>query len=280
MKVSLAGLPVEIQPPDLLTHDDRSTLERAATSPLLPGSTDRVLPGLCRVTLSPEPPWVGPADIAAPGEPTLVTSFGDEIRIGAPGFRAVVNPSEGTASHFREGGSSRSLEATLRVLLACRLPFLHGLPLHAAAVAMDRAGVVFYGVSGAGKSTLSSLSPFRVLSDEAVVAIATEGRWEVASSGFWGPLDQPCAPRGYLPLAGLFQLRKEPSTLIARLSPREAFLSLLPVVTIPDSAPLWRLATSALATLVEAVPVFSLGWSPESPPWEEVGEAIRRGSVT
>ena len=80
-------------------------------------------------------------------------------------------------------------------------------------------------------------------------------------------------------LAGLFQLRKEPSTLIARLSPREAFLSLLPVVTIPDSAPLWRLATSALATLVEAVPVFSLGWSPESPPWEEVAGAIRRGSV-
>lgn len=145
------------------------------------------------------------------------------------------------------------------MLVSCRLPLVGGLPIHGAAIAMGPVGVVFYGVSGAGKSTISSLAPFQVLSDEAVVAMPHDGRWEVSSSGFWGTLDRSFAPRGYLPLAGLFDLRKEPKTRIERLSAQQAYLSLLSVITIPDSPLLWSAAAQTLGRLVELVPVFRLG---------------------
>lgn len=276
MRVHLAGLRFEVGPDGRLTPDERASLERIEGSPLLPGGVVRVLPGSGTVALTSEPPWDGPDGIAASGDPAMVSCEGETVRIGSHSFRALLRPTEGTADHFRGSSRGRTIETTLRVLLSCRLPCLGGLPLHAAAVAMGPVGAVFYGVSGAGKSTLASHAPFPVLSDEAVVAMPHDGRWEVSSSGFWGTLDRPLAPQGYVPLAGLFELHQETSTRIERLPPRRAFVSLLRVVTIPDSPPLWSAAVDALRRLVESVPVYSFGWTPAIPPWIAIRGAIDR----
>lgn len=186
----------------------------------------------------------------------------------------MVNPADGTADLFDETGVGHSPETTMRVLLSCRLPHLGGLPLYAAAMALGTVGAAFYGVSGAGRSTLSACSPFPVLSDEAVVAMPYDGRWEVASSGFWGTFDRPTAPRGFVRLGGLFALTEESETRVERLSARQAYVSLLPVITIPDSPALWSAALEALSRLVESVPVLSFGWTPSRPPWDAIREAI------
>lgn len=274
MRVRLAGLPVEVGPDGRLSPAQKLALEQIESAPLLPGGVDRVLPGAAAIRLASEPPWAGSLGISPAGEPPAVTCDGEQVRIGSQGFRAVVSPADGTADLYAATGVGHSVETVMRVLLSCRLPRLGGLPLHAAAIAMGTVGAVFYGVSGAGKSTLSGCAPFPVLSDEAVVAMPFDGRWEVSSSGFWGTLDRSTAPRGYLPLAGLFELHQDTSTRIERLPARRAFVSLLRVVTIPDSPPLWSAAVDALRRLVESVPVYSFGWTPAIPPWGAIREAI------
>ena len=150
MRVHLGGLPLAVGPDDRLTPEEKAALARIEDSPLLPGGALRVIPDAGEVTLVLEPPWGGSAGIAPRGEPAAVTCDGNQVRIGAEGFRAVLRPSEGTADLFREPGHARTVETTLRVLLSCRLPLLGGLPIHAAAIAMGPVGVVFYGVSGCG----------------------------------------------------------------------------------------------------------------------------------
>jgi hypothetical protein len=279
LKVHLAGLPIEVGPDGRLSPGEKAVLERIESSPLLPGSAVRTLREAGAITLALEPPWIGSSGIARPGEPAEVTCAEDRVRIGAEGFRAILRPATGNAELFREPDRDRAIETTLRVLLSCRLPMLGGLPLHAAGIGMGSVGTAFYGVSGAGKSTLSSHAPFPVLSDEAIVTIPHDGRWEVSSSGFWGSLDLPLAPSGYFPLAGLFELHKEADTRIERLSARQAFVSLLSVITVPDSPLLWSAAVQALGRLVEAVPVFSLGWAPARPPWDAIREALAGASA-
>jgi hypothetical protein len=270
LRVRLAGIPFDVGPEERLCAEERSSLETIRTFPRLPGSHDLGFGEACRISIELEPSWTGDEGVAATDTPAEVSALGDLVRVGETRFRAELRPHAGTGSLFRSSTTASALDTTLRVLLSCRLPLVGALPLHAAGVALEGGGAAFYGVSGAGKSTLVGFCVDPILSDERVVVATGERGYELASSGYWGNLRVRYAPQGFIPLKALFQLRQAPELRVERLSAAEAFVSLLPVVMIPDSQPLWAAAVAVLGRLVESVPVYRLGWSLSRPPWDEI----------
>jgi hypothetical protein len=274
LRVPLAGLSFEIGPEELLSEEELAGLERIRGAPLLRGGRDEVLGEPLAVRLGSAPPWEGPEGIAPPGGPGEVTCVGDRVRVGGESLRAEIRPFESTAEVYRRGPGGQCVEMAMRIFAASAAPLHGALPIHAAGIAFDAGGAVFYGVSGAGKSTLSAQAPAPVLSDEAVVVARHRDEWTVASGGFWGTFQGGEAPRGFLPLRALFELRKGAGTRVERLSARDALLSLLPVITIPDNAKLWSAALNLVGSLAQSVPVFRLHWAPAVPPWPEIEAAL------
>ena len=218
------------------------------------------------------PPWNEPAP-PGDGGTTVEGADGGRVRLRHARFLAEIDAFGGSARLYRRTDLDFALALTLRTALVARLPAVGGLPLHAAGLVLEGAGVAFFGVSGAGKSTLAALAPGAVLSDE-LVAVVPGAPFSLAASGHWGTL-QGRARTDIVPLRALVELAKGPSFRLERLGPREAVRRLAGVTMVPPSPALWNAALAVAGRLVTTVPVYRMTWSPEAPPWEELSVALR-----
>ena len=275
MIATVSGFPFDIQPAELLTEEDRESISRLSSGPLIGGGAERTPEdGVWPVFLDESFPEAEGGS-AAPG-PASVSVEGSVVRVTGGRLSAEIDPPQKTVRVHRRAGQDGSLPIVLRVALCCRLPMDGGLPIHAAGVATPAGAVVFFGPSGAGKSTIASTAPYPVLSDEFVVVAAARGRFEAAASGFWGTLDGGRAPRGFVPLRALVELEKGRAYDLRRLSRREALVRLLGVITVPVSSIVWSAALGVLGRVLEEVPVYRMAWTPARPPWEELRAALNR----
>jgi hypothetical protein len=201
------------------------------------------------------------------------------VRIGHTGFVAELDPATLAGCLFRRPGWTSGLEVALRTAFCSRLPLQGGLPLHAAGIAVDGRGVVFFGPSGAGKSTLASLSPHPVLSDELVAVVPGESSYSLIATGFWGTLAGGHAHTGSWPLAMLVELAKGPGVHFSRLERRDALVRLVGVLMVPPGPPLWAAALETLGRLIREVPGERLSWSPSAAHWLQIEAHLRDRSV-
>lgn len=190
------------------------------------------------------------------------------VFITSESFHAIVQPEKMQGELYRNPIGEAPLQITLRCALCCLLPLRAAVPFHSAGVVINGRGYLFYGQSGAGKSTIAGLSPFPVLSDELNAVFTSPPR--VRATGMVGTLDRGDTPTEEFPLAGMFQLHQEPRLRLDLLSPSEGFRSLICVTIVPQSPPLWNRTIAALDQLSRTVPMYSMGWSPASPPWDEL----------
>ncbi len=255
-RVELGGLAFEVGPAARLHPEERRWLSAFAA----PG---RARPDLDLELRAGSPRGLG-LDELPDAQPARVEAAGPLVRVRHRHFCAELHPGAGRGWIYR-ARPPLGLSIALRVAQAALLPLRGALPLHAAGLVLDGAGLAFFGVSGAGKSTLAGLFPGPVLSDELVVAGGRPPR--LRASGFWGErCDGPPAPPA--PLAGLFELDKRPALELFRLPAAEAFRRLLPVVLVPPQSEPWHAALEALSGLLKEVPAWRLGWRPDQPPWE------------
>jgi hypothetical protein len=225
-----------------------------------------------------EPPWTSPEPHPSKGPATIDWVEG-RVRVGHAGFVAELDPVNLAGSLFRAPGWASGLEVALRTALCSRLPLDGGLPLHAAGIALDGRGVVFFGPSGAGKSTLASLSPHPVLSDELVAVVPGRPGYSLTATGFWGTLAGGRAHTGSWPLAALIELDKGPGVRFSRLGTRDALVRLVGVLMVPPGPPLWAAALQTLGRLIREVPVERLSWSPAEAHWLQIEAHLRDRSV-
>jgi hypothetical protein len=267
--IRLAGVSFRVEPASALTKLERrylDGLEQAAGPP----ENDLGNRPVFHLVIAP-----GKLEIAAggkrpePGLPAQIEWADGRARVRHHGFEAELDPAGCRGTYSREGPEPFGLEIALKAALACRLPLEGGLPLHAAGIAIEERGHVFFGPSGAGKSTLSGLSPFPVLSDE-MVAVTGPAPFSVEATGFWGTLDRNDAPRGKFPLKALYELHKGSTFALERLAPSAAFRRLMEVILVPPAPELWSAVMEVAGRLCQAVPVYRMTWSPSEPPWEEI----------
>ena len=264
-RVELGGLAFEVGPVACLHPEELRWLAAFAAPGGSPCDLD--------LELRSEPPRGLGLEQLADGQPARVEAAGPLVRVRHRWFCAELHPSAGRGWLYR-ARPPLGLAIALRVAQAALLPLRGALPLHAAGLVLDGAGLAFFGVSGAGKSTLAGLFPGPVFSDELVVAGGRPPR--LRASGFWGELgDGPPAPP--VRLAGLFELDKRPALELLRLPATEAFRRLLPVVLVPPQSEPWHAALEVLGGLLKEVPAWRLGWRPDQPPWEAL-RALRAGA--
>ena len=110
-----------------------------------------------------------------------------------------------------EMAQNGSIENFLRVLYAWLALQNDSLLLHAAGMAKDGKGYVFFGPSGSGKSTTAGISAeiTQVLSDDLVLIRHTPAGYDLCGVPFLGELSD--APRQNLtvPLVGLYRLQQD-----------------------------------------------------------------------
>jgi hypothetical protein len=263
MKVALSGLCFEIGPDAQLSAEERQRLARwppAGGAPCF------------QLTLS-DTPCVAAGRM---GSPAAVEVVERRILVRHAGFVAVLDPFAGSGRLDRERGPAFPLEITLRTAVAALLPLHGGVPLHAAGIVIEGAGVAFFGPSGAGKSTLAAAAPHPVLSDELVSIIGGES-FSLAAPGFWGSLGRNLADPRRAPLAALVELGKGPELAWQKLAPDQALRRLVHVTLVPPDAALWEAALRVLARLVRVVPVYRMEWAAASAPWAEIARRIHEG---
>ena len=270
LRLVLAGCPFVVGPDTALTPDERVRLEalnRVAASARVFDVPD------FRLTLGDEPPWPGanPADYPDYAAAS-VRAEGDRVRVTHRRHLAELDMQALEGRLQRSTTGEGAVEITLRVALSARLPSLGGLPLHAAGLVLDGAGLAFFGPSGAGKSTVSALAPGPVLSDELVAV--TLGPPVLRATGFWGEWESSERPPVEAPLAALVELAKGPAFRLERLAPDQAFRRLMGVLLVPPLPRPWREAMALAARAVRELPVYRMQWAPDDPPWDQLRRAM------
>jgi hypothetical protein len=268
------GVSFVVEPRQALGEDELQMLARVA------GSGGATLPGPTlpfRLRIVSEPAWRAADAAALPDRaPARLDVVDGRIRVLHRRYLAEIDPTANRGWLCRtEPGSG--LGVVLRLALSCALPLVGGLPLHAAGVVLEGAGLAFFGPSGAGKSTLAASFDGPLLSDE-LVAVAGEPP-QLWGTGFWGELDAGSRWPTSAPLAGLVQLVKGEVFSIERLEVSLARRRLLAAVLVPLETRLWSAALAALGRLVQAVPVYAMAWTPSTPPWAELRRMLRDGAL-
>lgn len=263
---ALSLLAFLIRPDESLSAEERDLLSRLACG----------ADGLqFDLELVDTPPFLTD-DPPPPGEAARIEPVDRRLRLTHDSFAAEVDPFDREVRLYRANPADTfPLQATLRATLACALPLLGGVTVHAAGVVIDESGHLFYGPSGAGKSTLASRSPYPLLSDEMVALYERDGRTVVSATGFWGTLDRDDAPRGAFPLASLTRIRKGDVLSVEPLTERHPFLEALLVPAIPE---LWQAAISVAWQVLTRVPHYQLTWSLSSDPWQVIPSMIASSS--
>lgn len=287
--VTLAGLVFHIEPESSLTGAERAALQSLA-DPAPPEertpAREALLPLASASARAPGPARLpafrivldrGPAPRAVTTPAAAEVSWtGDLCLLDHAAFRAEIDPERREARIFRGDRSALGLVITLRMALACRLPFEGGVVLHAAGLEHEGKGVAFFGPSGAGKSTLARCSPWPILSDE-LVALVPDGGGGLGLCGT--PFRR--APAGATPsfhrapgLRALVELDKGPSLTLSRIGPAEALRRLLASAAVPAAPPVWSAALGVLGRLAREVPCYRMAWSPEDPPFARLASAL------
>ena len=193
------------------------------------------------------PAWVARIDSSY----TRGTVFCDELLVRREGnVCSLVNPV-----------LNRLDQLLLMYLLASR----RGALIHSAGAVMAGNGFVFAGRSGAGKSTiarqLQSAGKMPLLSDDRVVVRDVNGAYSAFGTPWAG--DAKIALNCSAPLKGVLFLRHGPENRIRRVSPRDAFETLLPMVAVPwyDPKAIEEI-TSFCESLTRDVPVYDLYFVP------------------
>jgi len=214
-----------------------------------------------------------PTRLAPKPGPAEIVSDRDQVMVFGHRYSAIVQPASGALDIFSEETvTQQAFETVLRVAVSCHLPFLGGIPLHAAGVAVrPDLGVAFFGVSGAGKSTLAGLCPLPVLSDELVLI---HGR-RIFASGFWGTAPR-ATPAESFPMGAFVEIRKGKAFSLEPMNPDQAFRRMLSVVQIPTHGPTWRRALTSLDALTRETPAYTLTYSKESNPWPQIEDMFAR----
>lgn len=256
LTVSRGGLAFRLGPREALLAPERDLMEGDGPE------------AVHDVQLLASPPWT--ADVAAFPDhaPADVSVVGDRVRVTHRRLMADIDLAAGHTRVWRPAGDGLDIDVVLRTLLALLLPARGGVPLHAAGVAVDGQGVAFFGPSGAGKSTLAATSPHPVFSDEMVVA---HGRPFALERGFKGSVGEHDAPA---PLRLLVELRKGPALDLQPLPPVEALRRIMGCVLVPLHTGTWGHVLGVLDRLVHEVPAVSMAWSPQAPPWADVGRLL------
>jgi hypothetical protein len=163
------------------------------------------------------------------------------------------------------------VDSFLRLGLAKLLAARGGLMFHAAGIAAEGAGYVFFGPSGSGKTTVCQLShpARRILCDE-IVAVRPEGSgarlYGTPFAGAWGD-----SLAEDVPLRGMFWLKQAPHHRVVPLDDATAVRGLLESAVAYDLSPAGLIASLEAATaLIHRVPVAQLEFRPEETLWETV----------
>jgi hypothetical protein len=261
-----------VEPDSALTRDEEARL----------AALDRAAPGRAfdvpefRLTLVDEPPWPGANAADFPdGTAALVRLEGGRLHVTHRRHLAEIDLAALEGRVQRSTAEDGAIEISLRVALSARLPSLGGLPLHAAGLVVDGAGLAFFGPSGAGKSTLSALAPGPVLSDELVVV--TPGPPTLRPTGFWGAMDAAEHPPAEAPLAAIVELAKGSAFHLQRLAPDRAFRRLLGVLLVPPLPSAWSDAMALARRTTQQLPAYRMEWAPDDPPWDRLRAALLRG---
>jgi hypothetical protein len=263
--VRLGGLVFAVEPEDRLFEAERHSLVR-----LPPAGGGPAF----RLVLEEAPPWTSPdASLFPDRGPAIADWQEDRVRLSHGTFVAELDAKAARGRLFRGVREAYPLEMTLRTALACRLPLVGGLPLHAAGLVLDGEAVAFFGASGAGKSTLAGLSPFPVLSDE-LVAVTPDRPFALEATGFWGTMGQGEAPAGTFPLRALVELARGDRFALAPLAPGAALRRLVGVTLVPPGPPLWTAALGVLGELASRVACYRMTWSKEEPPFEGLKKSL------
>ena len=193
------------------------------------------------------PAWIARVDSAY----TRGTVFCDELLVREErGVRSLVNP---------------VLNRLDQLLLMYILARQEGALIHSAGAVVGGGGLIFAGRSGAGKSTLArqfqAAGKTPLLSDDRVVARKIGGAYRVYGTPWAG--DAQIALNRSSSLSAVLFLNHGPVNRVERVSPRDAFEKLLPMVSIPwyDRAAIEQI-TSFCEALARDVPAYDLHFVP------------------
>jgi hypothetical protein len=263
-----------VEPSEALTSDEQQMLARLSA---LDGACAPGPAGPFHMHIVSEPAWQVPGSSDLPDlAPARLVVVDGRIRVLHRRYLAEVDPVASAGWLYRTEAHT-GLNVVLRLAQSCQLPLVGGLPLHAAGVVLDGAGLAFFGPSGAGKSTLAACFDGPLLSDE-LVAVAGQP-FRLWGTGFWGEFEGDTRSAGSAPLAALVELIKGSAFSIERLDVSLARRRLLDVILVPLETRLWSAALAVLGRLVHAVPVYRMVWSPSAPPWPELRQILLHGAA-
>ena len=206
------------------------------------------------IALSARTPDVPPAWIARiDSSYTRGTVFCDELLVrDEGGVRSLVNP---------------VLNRLDQLLLMYILSPRQGALIHSAGAVVCGGGLVLAGRSGAGKSTIArqfqAAGKTPLLSDDRVVVRNVGGVYSAYGTPWAG--DAQIALNRSAPLRAVLFLHHGQANRIDRVSPRDAFEKLLPMVSVPwyDRAAIEQI-TSFCEALTRETPAYDLHFVPTS----------------
>ena len=262
--VSVAGLTVGL---DLPHPGWREPLVARLGKFFSAGPADLV----CRVNLDPH-------EAAAPGGEPRVEQDDEGLHLRHDQFHGLLSPAGEASLTIYELGPDpvdltwvMTVDSFLRICFARLLAERGGLMFHAAGIAAEGGGYVFFGPSGSGKTTICQLSAASrlILCDE-IVAVTPEGTgarlYGTPFAGAWG--DSLAAD---VPLQGMFWLKQAARHRVRPLEDATAVRALLESAVIYDRSPAGLIgALEAATALIHRVPVTQLEFAPEETLWETV----------
>ncbi len=259
----LAGLTLVVGPEGSLGPRERRALRGlGSTRPAEPGAP------VLKVSLEPRASRSAAPPAGAP-EPAQVAWSGERLVLSHACFDAVIDAAASAAVVRREPDDPTGRVTTLRMALSARLPLEGGLLLHAAALASNGRGFVFFGPSGIGKSTLAERSPWEVIADELAVVLPHREPGPRRVTGVALSEESPAGrTASEHSLACLIELAQGPRFHLERLDRATALRRLLGSIVVPPGPPLWSAALEVAGELVRETPCYRMEWSLDASPFE------------
>ena len=124
-----------------------------------------------------------------------------------------------------------AVENYFRWIVAHELVRRGGFLLHSSGAVKDGEAHLFFGNSGDGKSTIASFCEARggrILSDDLVLVVPKEGRYEALGAPFCGVMPQEKKDRSSHPVKTCHRIRKSTRTAIKTISKAEALALVVP----------------------------------------------------
>lgn len=187
---------------------------------------------------------------------------------GSPADTLRMNADYSRAVAFFPSGDTGSLSSMLRIIFSQAIASRDGFLIHASAVCAGGEAFLFLGKSGTGKSTHSRLwletfpDSFLLNDDNPAVRLMSDGSIYAYGTPWSGKT--PCYLNSRYPLHGILRLEQAPVNEYRALSDVEAFVALLPGLSvISDDKRLYNSICDTAATVAETVAVGHLRCLPD-----------------